>query len=59
VTIVELRQYTLHPGRRDEQVVVRFAAYTTAAEAAAARARLAPGARQVLELEPTARSAYR
>lgn len=44
---------------RDEQVVVRFAAYDTAAEATAARARLAPSARQVLELEPTARSSYR
>ncbi|WP_308257854.1 NIPSNAP family protein [Pseudonocardia lacus] len=44
---------------RDERVVVRFAAYPSAAEATAARARLAPGALQVLELEPTARSAYR
>ncbi|WP_252440669.1 NIPSNAP family protein [Pseudonocardia humida] len=44
---------------RDERVVVRFAAYPTADDAAAARARLAPGALQVLELEPTARSAYR
>jgi hypothetical protein len=44
---------------RDDQVVVRFAAYATAADATAARARLSPGARQVIELEPTARSAYR
>jgi quinol monooxygenase YgiN len=44
---------------RDEQVVVRFASYPSAAASAAARARLAPDALQVLELEPTARSAYR
>jgi quinol monooxygenase YgiN len=44
---------------RDERVVVRFTAHGSAADAAAARARLAPGALQVAELEPTARSAYR
>jgi hypothetical protein len=44
---------------RDEQVVVRFAGFGSAAEAAAARARLDAGALQVLELEPTARSSYR
>jgi quinol monooxygenase YgiN len=44
---------------RDAQVVVRFAAYPSVAEADAARARLAPGALQVLDLEPTARSAFR
>jgi hypothetical protein len=44
---------------REERVVVRFAAYPSAAEAGAARARIAPGALQVAELEPTARSAYR
>jgi quinol monooxygenase YgiN len=44
---------------RDEQVVVRLTAHDTAADAAAARERLAPGALQVAELEPTARSAFR
>jgi len=44
---------------RDAQVVVRFAAYPSAGEADAARARLAPGALQVLDLEPTTRSAFR
>ncbi len=43
---------------RDDRVLVFFAAFPSAADLAAARTRLGP-ARQVLDLEPTARSAYR
>jgi len=43
---------------RDDRVVVFFAAFPSEAGLAAARARLGP-ALQVLDLEPTARSAYR
>jgi quinol monooxygenase YgiN len=44
---------------RDEQAVVCFASYPDASAGAAARARLAGHDVQVLELEPTARSAFR
>jgi hypothetical protein len=44
---------------RDDRVVVALAAFDSPAESAAARDRLDPGWLQVLDLEPTARSAYR
>jgi len=44
---------------RDEQAVVWFASFPDVGAAAAARRRLAGQEAQVLELEPTARSAYR